>query len=281
MENDKLIRRNQILTQNVKELSSKNEKLLQDIQKLESFKKSYNFFTEKFPNYSIEKFIDKFNYLENSCMIFSKRICDLEDDNRIIDQEKGIFVKKIEEINYKMDLKEMEKERVINKYQKENESTEKLMKDNEKFKDSYLELFRKILNIFSKWTEQIKIFYDPKNPIPPQANLQDPIEMLDILDKIINISTAERLQMYLRKIIVISNILQRKFFLEHVHEKFDPDKIFQRIITRFEKLDKEKEKLEEELKYYRTKYKSTPSLKKTKHFSKSESKIIDNKTQNK
>jgi len=58
MENDKLIRRNQILAQNQKELSGKSEKLFQDIQKLENFKYSYNFFTEKFPNSSIEKFID-------------------------------------------------------------------------------------------------------------------------------------------------------------------------------------------------------------------------------
>ena len=96
MENDKLIRRNQVLTQNLKELSGRNEKLLQDIQKLESFKYSYNFFTEKFPNCSIEKFIDKFIYLENSCMALTKRICDLEDDKRIIDNEKNNIEKKIE-----------------------------------------------------------------------------------------------------------------------------------------------------------------------------------------
>jgi len=256
MENEKLIRRNQILAQKITELSNKNEQLLQDIQKLENFKKSFNFFTEKFPNYSIEKFIDKFNYLENSCMIFSKRICDLEDDNRLIDQEKGNVEKKIEEIHYQMDVKEMEKDKMLYKYQKENENSEQLVKESEKYKVFYLDLFNKILNIFSKWTDKIKIFYDSKNHNPPQANIENPIEMLNILDKIITISTPERLQMYLRKIIVITNILQRKFFQENFNEKFDPDKIYARIINKFDKMENEKLVLLTELNHFRKKYRS-------------------------
>lgn len=255
MENDKLVRRNQILTQNVKELSSKNETLLQEIQKLENFKKSYKFFTEKFPNYSIEKFIDKFNYLENSCMTFSKRIIDLEDDNRAIDRQKTNIEKKIEQIHYQMELKEIESDKILSKFKQENENNEVFLKDNEKFKSSYLEVFKKILYLFSKWTDKIKIFYDLKNPVPPQASVDNPIEMLDILDKIITISTPERLQAYLRKIIVVANVLQRKFFPENVNEKFDPDKIYSRIIQKIANLENQRENLLSELKFYRKKYK--------------------------
>lgn len=261
MENDKLIRRNQILAQNQKELSGKSEKLFQDIQKLENFKYSYNFFTEKFPNSSIEKFIDKFIYLENSCLTLTKKINDLEDDNRIIDQEKRSVEKKIEQIHYQIDMKEVENEKMMQKFHLENQNTEYLMKDNEKFKDSYLQLFKKILQIFSKWTDKIKIYYDHKNPIPPQANIDDPIEMLNILDKIITISTPERIQIYLRKIIVIANVLQRKFFQESVNDKFDPDKIYGRIIGKFDKMEMEKNSLLSELKYYR-KMCISPTIKK-------------------
>ena len=261
MENDKLIRRNQVLTQNLKELSGRNEKLLQDIQKLESFKYSYNFFTEKFPNCSIEKFIDKFIYLENSCMALTKRICDLEDDKRIIDNEKNNIEKKIEQIHYQMDLKEMESERRLMKFKMENQDAETVIKDNEKFKESYLQLSNKILNIFSKWTDKVKIYYDYKNHIPPQANVSDPIEMLDVLDKIITISTPEKLQIYLRKIIVIANVLQRKYFQENVNEKFDPDKIYARIIGKIDKMENEKTGMLSELNHYR-KMCVSPSIKK-------------------
>lgn len=264
MENEKIFRRNQILSQNLKELRDTNEKLLQETQKLETFKKSYYFFTEKFPNYSIEKFIDKFLYLEESCLSFTKRICDLEDDNRAIDQEKLNIEKKIEQIHYKMDMKEFESERLLYKFQQENENAEKLLKDNDKYKESYLELFKRILNIFSKWTDKVKIFYDSKNPLPPQANVDDPVEMLDILDKIITISTPERLQLYLRKIIVITNVLQRKFFQENVNEKFDPDKIYNRIIQKIDKMENERINLLSELQIYRKRGLSASERKKGK-----------------
>lgn len=71
--------------------------------------------------------------------------------------------------------------------------------------------------------------------------------MLEMLEKNIIISTDIKLQSYLRKIIVSANMLQRKYLPEHVNEKFDPDKIYERILKLINKKDFINNKLEAQL----------------------------------
>lgn len=80
------------------------------------------------------------------------------------------------------------------------------------------------------------------------------------MDKMIQISTPEKMQEYLRKIIVSANMLQRKYLPEHVNEKFDPDKIYERILKLVNKLNSENFKLSVENRELRRKVGVHPNM---------------------
>ena len=60
---------------------------------------------------------------------------------------------------------------------------------------------------------------------------------------------------------MIANVLQRKYFQENVNEKFDPDKIYARIVGKIDKMETEKASLLSELNHYR-KMCISPTIKK-------------------
>ena len=98
------------------------------------------------------------------------------------------------------------------------------------FKEKYLVLFKNIYHIFVKWGEKNKNYYfSPQEDGCPWTSLQDPVEMVHIMDKYMETSTNEKMQKYLRKIMVSANLLLRKYFPEHNKEKFNIEKIYEKI----------------------------------------------------
>jgi hypothetical protein len=71
----------------------------------------------------------------------------------------------------------------------------------------YFKLFKKIFEVYSDSTTVHKALLPDKADGGPTANLVEPIEMLENMKKMITISTNEKLQAYLRKIIVSANLL--------------------------------------------------------------------------
>ena len=121
-----------------------------------------------------------------------------------------------------------------------------LIQEANRYRDNYFLLFKHIIALFTEWNDEIRIYFNPdlKQKISePQATLDDPIEILNLLKKMVRISTPESLQKYLRRIIVSANQLQRDFFPGAANEKFDPDKIYERVYKMMKKLVKENEKL--------------------------------------
>lgn len=59
------------------------------------------------------------------------------------------------------------------------------------------------------------------------------------MQRMIEINSNEKLQVYLRKIIVSANMLQRKYMPEFVNENFDPDKIYERILKLVDSLNRQ------------------------------------------
>ena len=60
--------------------------------------------------------------------------------------------------------------------------------------------------------------------------------MLELLEKLIGVSSDEKKTAYLRKIIINANSLQRRFFPESVNDRFNPEKIYDRICSYIETL---------------------------------------------
>jgi hypothetical protein len=52
----------------------------------EKFIPEYNLLIKKFPDFSAEKLIDKYEYLENICVEMTKKIGELEGDKLVLDR---------------------------------------------------------------------------------------------------------------------------------------------------------------------------------------------------
>ncbi|CAD8171845.1 unnamed protein product [Paramecium pentaurelia] len=222
--NESLNFKNIQLLKEIKHSKQQLDELKRSTVEIEKFIPQFNIMTKRFENFQAEKFIDKYDYFENQNLVLTKRVSDLELDN--IQLEKQILHLQ----------KDLEIKQQINKHQYDmnfHSSTNKQDipdQDHEQYKDMYLTLFKKILEIYSDWTNKTKALLPDKMDGGPRANLVEPLEMLQNMEKMITISSNEKLQSYLRKIIVSANQLQRKYLTENVNEKFDPDKIYERII---------------------------------------------------
>lgn len=69
---------------------------------LEKFIPHYKILIKKFPDFSADKLIDKYEYLENTCLDMTKKISDLEEEKRTLEksitQEKKDHAHKLTDI---------------------------------------------------------------------------------------------------------------------------------------------------------------------------------------
>lgn len=228
-ENLILQQQNQNVLKNQKEMKCKFDNLYNQYNELKKFEPAYNKLKENFQENSVDKLIDKLKYLEEVNMNLVKKQSDFEDLIRILEQNKK---KEIEDLQNKLiDFKNLniknEKNVESLRLQLQNQNTDFISFDN--YKKEYTILFNKLIETFTELTKTNNLFFDPKDNFEPKAYLNDPIEVLDLIQKMGNLSTDKKLHDYVRKIIVHANVLQRKFFPENVNEKFDPDKIYERI----------------------------------------------------
>lgn len=251
-ENENLSRKNQTLLHQITEIQHINEILKERFKKYSAFEASIDHISRKFPDTSIEKLIDKLEYLEESGLNFTQKISELEDDKIIIERDKQKMMeeyeRKIFELNKKFGDKEKNNLSLLERLEEKND----LINETNKHKENYLFLFKNVTSLFNEWNKSIKIYFntDSKYLEEPQAQLEDPIEIISILKKMVVISTPQGLQKYLRKIIVSANKLQSRFFVEHKNDKFDPDKIYERILRKFDQFLAENERLKKKLKEY-------------------------------
>lgn len=80
------------------------------------------------------------------------------------------------------------------------------IKDSEEYKNNYIQLTNRIINIFNHWNCS-NVYPLGKKDNGPKAHIKDPMEILNLMEKNIQISTPDKIQSYLRKIIVSANLL--------------------------------------------------------------------------
>lgn len=225
----------QFLRQSFESTRDKLEETLQRVEKLQKFEPLFEKLQEKFPGVALEKLMENFEILQGKSLEFVKKINELEDEKREIiakdAQNLRISAEKLSLLSHKY----QEISRILEETRTNRES---LAKDSEEnaFKSLYLQLFNRVCDIFNAFSHEIPVFFFQKDREAPRASLENPLEMLDLLEKLLKISSEQKIVAHLRGIIVQANVLQRKFFPENVNERFDAARIYQRVAELVQKL---------------------------------------------
>ena len=234
-ENQILHQKNQFVLSQYHSLKGRFEEQMALNLKLQKFEPSFTKLQEKLPNYSVEKLIDRFEYLEAMNMDFARKICEHDDDKL----QAEMTARKVKEEHMsqlaELSQKQAESQKFIESLRQQMHTQEsELQQDN--YKASYFAMFKKVLHIFNLYATKIPVYFGQKDEEQPKANMDDPMEMLELLEKLIAVSSDEKKTAYLRKIIINANSLQRRFFPESVNDRFNPEKIYDRICAYIETL---------------------------------------------
>ena len=77
----------------MKETKDKLESLKLGSNDLEKFIPHYKILIKKFPDFSANKLIDKYEYLEQTCLDMTKKMGDLEEEKRILERTLTVTTK--------------------------------------------------------------------------------------------------------------------------------------------------------------------------------------------
>ena len=94
---DELSKRNKVLSRQSQKINQENEELKKNYLNLKSFEKTLLTFQEKFPGISIEKLIERFDYIEDQALKVTKENLILEDEKKISEKERQKWKHEFEE----------------------------------------------------------------------------------------------------------------------------------------------------------------------------------------
>lgn len=234
-------------------LLKENEVMSSRLLTLKDFEEAYKKFNKKlvenFSDGSIEKFFQKYEYLENVCLDLTKRKLELEDDQLILEKEKQTIKNTYENTIDNLYRDSHEKEKFIKSLKGAQDAKNLEFEENIVYKAQYMNLFNLIMELYTKWSENCNIFSSSqkKEFEFPNKILNTPEEILGVLDKIITISTPQSAQTYIRKIIASAFRLLRKFMPEKLSEMYEPEKVYEHISSYINKLLGEVKKLKNEI----------------------------------
>jgi len=210
------------------EMRDAEQQIKRNYQNLESLKPIYLSLKEHFPNDDIYSILAKYKKLEDNLLSYNDRIQELEVDKINLNDEKKQVLVEVKNKDILLKEEEMKRNKLVDIYRSELESRSLELSQAEYFKDNYLKLNKKVIELYLEWSTEIEVF-NGKNKLGLKPELKDPIEILNIMSKMIKISTSKDLQNYLKRIIVSANLLLRRYFPENVNDRFDPDKIYEKI----------------------------------------------------
>lgn len=227
-ENAILQQKSQFLGQKFEETRGKLEETLGKVEKLQRFEPIFLKLQEKFPGISLEKVIENLEILQEKSLDFIKKINELEDEKREFSSKLARIERDSAANLGEITRKYQETARFLEESRRNRDKSPQNSEENG-YKASYLQLFNRVAAVFNAFAHEIPVFAFQKDREMPRACLENPLEMLDLLEKLLAISSEKKIVAHLRGIIVQANVLQRKFFPENVNERFDAGKIYQRV----------------------------------------------------
>ena len=239
---DFLKRKNVLLVEQLKNLQMKYEQQLNMNSELEHFQKGMKTLNEKYPQFTLEKLMNRYEILEETSLDLSRKISELEDDKQKFENEKMKQINEYQDKLLAVADTEKKREKELQEFQIRLNNQKFDKEEAQNYKEKYFVIFKRIIALFNSWNNKIRVYYSVKENLPESENviLEDPLHVLDVLDKMVRISTPEGLQDYLRKIIISANKLQRNHFKQFINERFDPEKLYERIDKKMEVLAKRK-----------------------------------------
>lgn len=239
--NECLKRKNALLKENFTNLKVNLENQMKMNTELEDLQQNLKLLKEKFPSVTLDKLIQKYELLEKTLTELLRKVGELEADKIQLTKDKNEEASNFKEKYQVVQETEKKREKEFQKIKSQLNMQNMDLQDS--FKEKYFSLFKKIISLYNKWKKELKIFREL------ELNPNDPEEIIDYIDKGIQISSNERLHNYLRKIIASANHLQRQHFPENLNEKFDPEKFYERVNRKLSlmKSDKKKKEIPTEL----------------------------------
>ena len=238
-ENSVIIRKNQILVRELDEMRETTDTLTKTIKRLQHFIPIFNKMREKFPTENIDNILAQYDKIEAHCLNGLKRIDDLEEENNRLKEEKNSTLKELQAKKYELQDSEVERTKIGMLFRNEREHKDGLLDRNKQFQDEYTLLFNKIVQLYGKWKDKLKIFVTGE----VKSDLKDPSEIIDIFGKMIEISTPEEYQERYRKVIVSANQLLKKCIPGENKDRFYPDIIYDKVSKFIEYLQDENTRL--------------------------------------
>jgi hypothetical protein len=244
LQNENLTRKNQMLSAHIEKMKVDLEIILQDSAKIKDYREQYLKFKAEHPDEDLNTFVKRFHNLEHEFLIFQKKHSELEE--RALNRERESR-REIEQLNrrvYEFQQKNQENDNLIENLKRAAliERNSNLVKD---YKEEYLELFNQVVEAYAEISSQVKIYSvaDEKKP----KDVETPADMLRMLKKYLKITSTESTQDYIRKIIVSAKAMQRKHFPHLLHERFDPDVVYEAATKHISSLEAQIKRLKEEL----------------------------------
>ena len=239
--NEELMKKFKYTNRQLDDYRNKFNELDIENMNLKNFKNDIEIFNKKFPEISLNSVLNKYEFVQNFALELQDKITMKEIEigslNQANKEIKNCYEN--EKIYNKKNRIERENELQIQNLQNAFDEKNSEIMEFEKFKKDYFELSAKIISLFSEWSKKNNIYNKKKEYQDTQINkLNNPLEILDLMYKLIEISTPESSKKYIRKIIVSANLIKRKFFPEMTQE-FDPDKFYYVVFEKMKKLNNE------------------------------------------
>lgn len=242
-ENAFLKRKTQMLQQDIIELTAKNEALRETVDRLEFLEPVYNALQTKFKDADVTNILAKIERLEGYCQEYVKRILELEEDLRRARGETRNIMAQMEEKSNVIQNEQQERNKLIKIFRDEISGLESEMKTKDNHQQDYLRLSNRVMSLYSNWVGKLDVYTNIDDQPSLNAKPNDPIEMLDIMERLVKITTPETMQKYIKSIIVSANQLRRKYLPKFVNIKFDPDKIYEMLNKYIQYLENEIKRL--------------------------------------
>lgn len=174
-------------------MKQKFDDLKKSVQNIEQFIPEYTLLNEKFPKFTAQKVIQQYEKMEDHITEQRHIIYKLEEEQ--IKQDKSIqeLRQKYDINNAEMLQKEIQRQKQteleIQSYKEKNLELESALQ----YKEKYLEVTKNIMLLYNKWSKNITVFPLQAKDGGPIANIDNPKQILNNMDRQISISSNELL----------------------------------------------------------------------------------------
>lgn len=198
------------------------------VVELKEFKDNFDIFKKEFSEIPFKKFIINHIRLERTSIDLMERLNELEVKNIQLSNTAKEKINEVSSLKTEMNKKSYEDSRRYEILLKQS-NNENLGIKEENYKDSYIELSNRISSLYSKWTDIIPLYADDK---VFKGKLESPLQLIDLLERIILTRTPSHLQNVLRQIIVSANLLGKKVLGVNYGNSINPEEIYTQVTTK-------------------------------------------------